>query len=88
MKITPAQFQDKRISDYLYHHAGETPEREAVGIGEDMLSYATLLGRVEDCARGLLELGIGKGDRVATLSPPHPDYSLFSLRQRQLAGSG
>ena len=77
MKVNPAQFKDRRISDYLYHHAGETPDKEAAGIGDDMLSYAALLGRVEDCARALLALGVGKGDRVATLSPPHPDYFII-----------
>ena len=86
MNVNPAQFQDKRICDYLYHHAGETPDREAVGIGEDMLPYATLLGRVEDCARGLLALGIGKGDRVATLSPPHPDYFIILLATTAIGG--
>lgn len=86
MKVDPAQFKDKRIIDYLYHHAGETPEKEAVGIGDDMLSYAALLDRVEDCARALLALGIGKGDRVATLSPPHPDYFIILLATTAIGG--
>ena len=86
MKVNPAQFQDKRIIDYLYHHAGETPDKEAVGIGDDMLSYAALLDRVEDCARGLLALGVGKGDRVATLSPPHPDYFIILLATTAIGG--
>ena len=86
MKVNPAEFQDKRISDYLYHHAGETPDKEAAGIGKDMISYAELLGRVEDCARALLALGIGKGDRVATLSPPHPDYLVILLATTALGG--
>ncbi len=86
MKVDPAQFKDKRIIDYLYHHAGETPEKEAVGIGDDMLSYAALLDRVKDCARALLALGIGKGDRVATLSPPHPDYFIILLATTAIGG--
>ena len=86
MKINPAQFQDKRISDYLYHHAREAPDKDAAGIGEDMLSYAELLGCVEDCAKGLLALGIRKGDRVATLSPPHPDYFIILLATTMIGG--
>ena len=79
MNINPAQFQDKRIFDYLYQHAQTTPAQEAVGIGEDKLTYAELLGCVEDCARALLARGIGKGHRVATLSAPHPDYFIILL---------
>ena len=86
MKINPARFKDKRISDYLYLHAEKTPGKDAVGIGEDMLSYAGLLQRVEGCARGLLALGISKGDRVATLSSPHPDYFIILLATTAIGG--
>ena len=86
MKINPAVFQDKRISDYLYRHAEKTPGKEAVGIGTNMQTYAGLLGRVEDCARALMALGIKKGDRVATLSPPHPDYFIILLATTTIGG--
>ena len=86
MKINPAGFQDKRISDYLYWHAEKTPDKEAVGIGESVQSYANLLRRVEDCAKGLIALGIKKGDRVATLSPPHPDYFIIFLATTTIGG--
>ena len=86
MKIDPAEFQDKRIFDYLYQHAQKTPAQEAVGIGESMQSYADLRERVENCARALLALGIGKGDRVATLSPPHPDYFIILLATTMVGG--
>ena len=86
MKINPAEFQDKRISDYLYWYAEKTPGKEAVGLGKDMQTYADLLGRVEDCARGLIALGIKKGDRVATLSPPHPDYVIIFLATTAIGG--
>ena len=86
MNINQAEFQDKRISDYLYHHAEKTPDKEAVGIGSDVQSYLDLLGRVEDCARALLALGIKKGDRVATLSPPHPDYFIILLATTAVGG--
>ena len=86
MTINPAEFQDKRIFDYLYLHAQKTPAQEAVGIGESMQSYADLLGSVEDCARALLALGIRKGDRVATLYPPHPDYFIILLATTAIGG--
>lgn len=86
MKFNPAEFQGKRIIDYLYQHAQKTPAQEAVGIGNEMQSYADLLGRVENCAKGLLALGIKKGDRVATLSPPHPDYFIILLATTAIGG--
>lgn len=86
MNINPAQFQDKLITDYLYLHAEKTPGKEAVGIGEAMQSYADLRGSVEDCARALLALGVRKGDRVATLSPPHPDYFIILLATTMIGG--
>ena len=86
MSINPVEFQDKRIFDYLYRHAQKTPAQEAVGIGESMQSYAELRENAEDCARALLALGIGKGDRVATLSPPHPDYFIILLATTMIGG--
>ena len=86
MKFNPAEFQGKRIFDYLYQHAQKTPAQEAVGIGNEMQSYADLLGRVENCAKGLLALGIKKRDRVATLSPPHPDYFIILLATTVIGG--
>ena len=86
MKINPAEFQDKRICDYLYRHAELTPDKEAVGIGNNIQSYADLLGRVEDCAKALMALGIKKGDRVATLAPPHPDYLIIFLATTTIGG--
>ena len=86
MKFNPAEFQGKRIFDYLYQHAQKTPAQEAVGIGNEMQSYTDLLGRVENCAKGLLALGIKKRDRVATLSPPHPDYFIILLATTAIGG--
>ncbi|MDE0155993.1 MAG: class I adenylate-forming enzyme family protein [Gammaproteobacteria bacterium] len=86
MNINPAEFQDKLITDYLYLHAETMPGKEAVGIGESMQSYADLRESVEKCARALLALGIRKGDRVATLSPPHPDYFIILLATTMIGG--
>ncbi len=45
-----------------------TPQREAVVDGERRLSYRELNRRVNRLARGLAELGLVKGDRLAILS--------------------
>ena len=84
--VIPAQFRDKRIFDYLYRHAGSTPDKLALSNGNAGYSYRELLLQVEACARGLLALGVNKGDRVATLSPPHPDYFIIFLATGAIGG--
>ena len=86
MKIDTREFRDKRIFDYLYQHAGSAPDKLALSNGNAGYSYGELLSQVEACARGLLALGINKGDRVATLSPPHPDYFIIFLATSAIGG--
>ena len=62
------------ISDYPKYWATARPGTEAVVFEDNRWSYAELADRIDACARGLLAQGIRPGDRVATLSPPHPDY--------------
>lgn len=63
-----------RVSDFVGWFAERTPNAEAAVCGEVRLTYAALHARVEATARALLAAGIGKGDRVATLSPPNIDF--------------
>lgn len=68
-----------RISDYVDYYARRTPEAEAVVLEGKRSSYADLARSVDDVARALLASGIRKGDRVATLCTPHPDYFTLFL---------
>ncbi|MGE0117913.1 MAG: class I adenylate-forming enzyme family protein [Dongiaceae bacterium] len=68
-----------RISDCPAAVARRFPGREAAVLGEVRLSYAELAREVDRCARGLLAAGIGKGDRVAMLSTPRPEYLVVLL---------
>ncbi|NKB39381.1 MAG: AMP-binding protein [Gammaproteobacteria bacterium] len=86
MNINPADFQHDRISDYLYRHAANSPDKEAACDGEHSLSYSALLCEVETCAKSLIALGVEKGDRVATLSPPHSDYLIIFLATTAIGG--
>ncbi len=86
MKLDTRVFRDKRIFDYLYRHVGSTPDKLAVSDGNAGYSYRELLSQVEACARGLLAFGVGKGDRVATLTPPHPDYFIIFLATSAIGG--
>jgi amino acid adenylation domain-containing protein len=53
------------LHETLLASAERVPEREAVVAGAARLSYAELLDRSLRLARGLQDLGVGRGDRVA-----------------------
>jgi acyl-CoA synthetase (AMP-forming)/AMP-acid ligase II len=69
----------RRISDYPACHARRLPDREAAVLGERRLTYRMLDQEVERCARALLATGIGRGDRVAMLSTPRPEFLIVFL---------
>jgi long-chain acyl-CoA synthetase len=53
------------LHETLLASAERVPEREAVVAGSARLSYAELLDRSLRLARGLQDVGVGRGDRVA-----------------------
>lgn len=67
------------ISDYPRYWAEKRPHAEAVVFEQSRWTFAELADRVDACAKALLAHGIRPGDRVATLSPPHPDYYVTFL---------
>jgi acyl-CoA synthetase (AMP-forming)/AMP-acid ligase II len=64
----------ERISDYVRYYAAHRPDAEAWVVCDRRCTYAELDRQVDALARALLAAGIGRGDRVATLATPHPDY--------------
>jgi acyl-CoA synthetase (AMP-forming)/AMP-acid ligase II len=81
--ITAAPVLD-RIGDYVAHHAALAPEREALVAGARRISYAQLHEQVQACARALLQAGISKGDRVAMLGAPAPEFFIVFLASTQI----
>ncbi len=69
----------ERISDYVDFHAEQRPEMEALVLGQIRHTYADLKSLVDRSALALLEAGIEKGDRVAALNTPHPDFFVTFL---------
>ena len=63
-----------RISDYPAHYAQQVPARAATILDGQRLTYSELAADVERCARALLAHGVAKGDRIAMLSTPRPEY--------------
>lgn len=68
-----------RISDYADWMAAHRPDDEAMVLEDRRWSYAALARAVDALARALIVAGVGKGDRVATLQTPHPDYLVSFL---------
>jgi acyl-CoA synthetase (AMP-forming)/AMP-acid ligase II len=68
-----------RISDYVGWHAERRPDAVAMSLGGLDVSYAEFTRRVDALARALLAAGVEKGDRVATLETPHPDFFVAFL---------
>ncbi|MBP7335199.1 class I adenylate-forming enzyme family protein [Niveispirillum sp.] len=63
-----------RISDYATWQANQQPDAIAMKLDGVATTYATLAAQVEGLARALLAAGVTKGDRVASLLPPHPQF--------------
>lgn len=68
-----------RISDYAGWHATRRPETVALKLDDRAWTYAELASAVDRLARALMAAGIRRGDRVATLQTPHPQYLIDFL---------
>jgi len=62
------------MAEALRQVAASRPNQEALVCGDVRLTYGQIVARVEALTRGLWELGIRKGDRMAALLPPGPEY--------------
>ena len=67
-----------RICDIVRDVAERTPDAEATVVDGERWSYRELNRRVDQAARALIAAGVERGDRVACLCTPHPDF-LVSL---------
>ena len=67
------------LTDDLYAHAEARGRQTAVVCGDERLTYAELLQRVECLAQGLAAGGIEPGDPVALLLPNSPAFVVSFL---------
>lgn len=77
MTAAPAadgDFNGARLGDWLAHWARVTPAAEAVVSREGRLSWSGLEAAVRACARAMMAAGVERGDRVAVLAPPGPEF--------------
>jgi acyl-CoA synthetase (AMP-forming)/AMP-acid ligase II len=73
--ITRITEVEKLTIDSLLHTIEQgVPDALAAVDGAQRLSYSQLRKQVDDYAKGLISLGIQRGDRVAMLTPPCLDF--------------
>lgn len=65
---------EKPISEYLRAAADHDPDRTAIEFYGNRLSYGVLNDLIDRFARGLIELGVKNGDRVAVQIPNCPQF--------------
>lgn len=64
------------ISDYAAWYGEQTPDAPAATLDGQVQTYAELAHGVDALARAMIAAGVGKGDRVAMLAPPSPDFQI------------
>jgi fatty-acyl-CoA synthase len=62
------------IGRWLFDRARNTPGRVAIDFRDERWTYADLERRAARIAGALVERGVGRGDRVATLTANSPDH--------------
>lgn len=68
-----------RLTDYLFYWAERRPQQTAFTCGESRQTYADAADCVQALSRAMLAAGVRKGDRVAMLSTPRPEFFLTLL---------
>lgn len=75
-----------RLHDYVRHWARHQAQADAaIGPGR-RLSWAALAEAVDACAAGMIAAGVQRGDRVAMLAPPGPDFLVNFLATAAIGG--
>jgi long-chain acyl-CoA synthetase len=65
------------MPDMLERAAAKFGGSVALSLGNQRWTYAEMQGLVARAARGLQELGVGSGDRVAVMMPNHPAVPIW-----------
>ena len=68
-----------RLGDVVRDAARRDPAGEALVFRDQRLTFEDLRSRVDDCARGLMALGVERGDRVSVWMPNNIEWILTYL---------
>jgi carnitine-CoA ligase len=70
---------ERTLTSTLLQQAERIPHRRALSIAREPVTYEELAGRANATARGLRQLGVGKGDVVAMLAENSMDHALVQF---------
>ncbi|GLY30716.1 AMP-binding protein [Kineosporia sp. NBRC 101731] len=68
---------DQTMSEPLFDSAERLTGKTAIIAGQTRLSYSELVDRISRIASGLVDLGVGRGDRVVVHLPNIPEFIEF-----------
>lgn len=90
MNLMQAQIQiplqAKTIPELVFHASRQFAGRSAIEAEDECIDYGDLAGRALEVARGLIQLGVKQGDRVAVWAPNSARWILATLGL-QMAGA-
>jgi fatty-acyl-CoA synthase len=79
--------RSRTLPDLLDEMAARDPERELIAGGAGRLSYAETRARARQLAKGLLRLGVRRGDTVALLMNNRPEWLLVAFAVASLGAT-
>ena len=85
--IESGWWSSETYDQWFNDRAREIPERAAIIIGAQTITYQELHQRVQRLAGSLQSLGLGKGDVVAIHLPNTPEFVITYLAVCSLGGS-
>ncbi|MFN7056490.1 class I adenylate-forming enzyme family protein [Hyphomonas sp.] len=68
-----------RFTDFVERHAAATPDKPALVSERETVTYREFALRVRACEAALLASGVQRGDRVALMAGPSPDFWIWFL---------
>jgi long-chain acyl-CoA synthetase len=78
----------KTLSDFYYHQLANNPKKDAFTQKEKgewvSLSSEEFINKSKQLSKGLLDLGINKGDRIAVISNNRTEWHLVDLAVQQI----
>lgn len=73
------EWEGRNLADLIDFAMERYPENEAVVFGDQRLTYRELGSKIDALAMGLLNLGIGKGDKVGIWLSNRPEWLIFEF---------
>lgn len=78
--------KSKTLGDFIDEMASRFPDNEAIIFKEDRYTYRNFQDLANQVAKGLIRLGLKKGDKVATLINNRPEWLLLAYGVAKAGG--